>query len=58
MKELVNRKITTIFAVIFAFVILCFNVYLLYQVIFGGQDFKFTCFLQLLFSGILLYCAF
>ncbi|MEK6943555.1 MAG: Nramp family divalent metal transporter [Nanoarchaeota archaeon] len=39
MKELVNRKITTIFAVIFAFVILCFNVYLLYQVIFGGAGF-------------------
>ena len=36
MKELVNRKITTIFAVIFALVILGFNAYLLYQIIFQG----------------------
>ncbi|MDP3765958.1 MAG: Nramp family divalent metal transporter [Nanoarchaeota archaeon] len=36
MKELVNKKITNIFAVIFALVILGFNAYLLYQVIFQG----------------------
>ncbi len=36
MKELVNKKITTIFAVIFGFVILGFNSYLLYQIIFQG----------------------
>jgi len=36
MKELVNKKITTIFAVIFGFVILGFNAYLLYQVLFRG----------------------
>ncbi len=36
MKELVNKKITTIFAIIFALVILGFNGYLLYQVIFQG----------------------
>ena len=36
MKELVNKKITTIFAVIFGIVILGFNAYLLYQVIFMG----------------------
>ena len=36
MKELVNKKITTIFAVIFALVILGFNGYLLYQVLFRG----------------------
>lgn len=36
MKELVNRKITNIFAVIFALVILGFNAYLLYQVFFQG----------------------
>ena len=34
MQELVNKKITTIFAVIFAIVILGFNGYLLYQVLF------------------------
>ncbi|MBS3114254.1 Nramp family divalent metal transporter [Candidatus Woesearchaeota archaeon] len=36
MKELVNKKITNVFAVIFAVVILGFNAYLLYQVIFQG----------------------
>jgi len=36
MKELVNKKITTIFAVIFGLVILGFNAYLLYQVLFQG----------------------
>ncbi|MBI3035102.1 Nramp family divalent metal transporter [Candidatus Woesearchaeota archaeon] len=36
MKELVNKKITTTFAIIFAVVILGFNAYLLYQVIFQG----------------------
>ena len=36
MKELVNKRITTIFAVIFALVILGFNGYLLYQVLFQG----------------------
>ncbi|MBI2658043.1 Nramp family divalent metal transporter [Candidatus Woesearchaeota archaeon] len=36
MKELVNRKITTVFAVIFAIVILGFNGYLLYHVLFQG----------------------
>ena len=36
MKELVNKKITTIFAIIFGIVILGFNGYLLYQVIFQG----------------------
>lgn len=36
MKELVNKKITTIFAVIFALVILGFNGYLLYEVLFQG----------------------
>jgi manganese transport protein len=36
MKELVNKKITNVFAVIFAIVILGFNAYLLYQVIFLG----------------------
>ena len=36
MKGLVNKKITTVFAVIFAMVILGFNAYLLYQVIFQG----------------------
>ena len=36
MKELVNKKITTVFAVIFALVILGFNGYLLYQVLFQG----------------------
>ena len=36
MKELVNKKITTVFSVIFALVILGFNGYLLYQVIFQG----------------------
>ncbi|MBS3105298.1 Nramp family divalent metal transporter [Candidatus Woesearchaeota archaeon] len=34
MKELVNKKITNVFAVIFALVILGFNAYLLYQVFF------------------------
>ena len=38
MKELVNKKITTIFAIIFAIVILGFNGYLLYQVIFQGVE--------------------
>lgn len=33
MKELVNKKITTIFAVIFAVVILGFNAYLIYQIL-------------------------
>ena len=36
MKELVNKKVTTIFSVIFALVILGFNAYLLYQVFFQG----------------------
>ncbi len=36
MHGLVNKKITSVFAVIFAFVILGFNAYLLYQVIFQG----------------------
>ncbi|MBS3096880.1 Nramp family divalent metal transporter [Candidatus Woesearchaeota archaeon] len=36
MKELVNKKITTIFAWIFAFVIISFDAYLIYQVIFQG----------------------
>ena len=36
MKELVNKKITTVFSVIFALVILGFNGYLLYEVIFQG----------------------
>ena len=36
MKELVNKKITNIFAWIFAIVILGFNTYLLYQVFFQG----------------------
>ncbi|MBI2660219.1 Nramp family divalent metal transporter [Candidatus Woesearchaeota archaeon] len=36
MKELVNKKITTIFAIVFAIVILGFNGYLLYQVLFQG----------------------
>ncbi len=36
MKELVNKKITNVFAVIFAIVILGFNAYLLYQVFFKG----------------------
>ena len=36
MKNLVNKKITTIFAAIFGIVILGFNAYLLYQVIFQG----------------------
>ncbi len=36
MKELVNKKITTIFAWIFAFVIIGFDAYLIYQVIFQG----------------------
>ena len=36
MKELVNKKITTIFSIIFALVILGFNGYLLYQVFFQG----------------------
>ena len=36
MKELVNKKITNVFAVIFAIVILGFNGYLLYQIIFQG----------------------
>ncbi|MBI2542304.1 Nramp family divalent metal transporter [Candidatus Woesearchaeota archaeon] len=36
MKELVNKKITTVFAVIFTALILGFNGYLLYQVIFQG----------------------
>ena len=36
MGELVNKKITTIFAVIFGLVILGFNSYLLYQVLFNG----------------------
>lgn len=36
MKELVNKKITNIFAVIFAVVILGFNAYLIYQVFFQG----------------------
>jgi len=36
MKELVNKKITNVFAVIFALVILGFNGYLLYQVFFQG----------------------
>ncbi|MBI2559131.1 Nramp family divalent metal transporter [Candidatus Woesearchaeota archaeon] len=36
MKELVNKKITNVFAVIFSIVILGFNAYLLYQVIFQG----------------------
>ena len=39
MKELVNKKITNIFAVIFALVILGFNGYLLYQVFFQGVGF-------------------
>ena len=39
MKELVNKKITTISAIIFALVILGFNGYLLYQVIFQGAGF-------------------
>ncbi len=39
MKELVNKKITNIFAVIFALVILGFNGYLLYQVFFHGVGF-------------------
>ena len=38
MKELVNKKITTIFAILFAMVILGFNAYLLYQVIFQGAS--------------------
>ncbi len=36
MKELVNKKITNVFAVIFSIVILGFNAYLIYQVIFQG----------------------
>lgn len=36
MKELVNKKATTVLSVIFAIVILGFNGYLLYQVIFQG----------------------
>lgn len=36
MKELVNKKMTTLFSVIFALVILGFNGYLLYQVFFQG----------------------
>src|SRR3989339_2097760 len=36
MKELVNKKITTIFAIIFGIVILSFDAYLIYQVIFQG----------------------
>ncbi|MBI3027732.1 Nramp family divalent metal transporter [Candidatus Woesearchaeota archaeon] len=36
MKELVNKKITNVFAVVFALVILGFNGYLLYQVLFQG----------------------
>lgn len=36
MGELVNKKIVTLFAVIFAVVILGFNAYLLYQVLFKG----------------------
>lgn len=36
MKELVNKKITNVFAVIFAIVILGFNAYLIYQVFFHG----------------------
>lgn len=36
MKKLVNKKITTICAVIFGLVILSFNAYLLYQVFFQG----------------------
>src|SRR3989338_8478814 len=36
MKELVHKKITTIFAWIFAFVIISFDAYLIYQVIFQG----------------------
>ena len=36
MKELVNKKITTIFSIIFAIIILGFNGYLLYQVFFKG----------------------
>jgi len=36
MKELVNKKITTIFAIFFGIVILGFNAYLLYQILFQG----------------------
>ena len=36
MKELVYKKITTFFAIVFALVILGFNGYLLYQVLFQG----------------------
>ena len=36
MREIVNKKITTVFSVIFALVILGFNGYLLYQVLFQG----------------------
>ncbi len=39
MGELVNKKITTALAIIFAIVILGFNAYLLYQVIFLGAGF-------------------
>jgi manganese transport protein len=36
MGELVNRRITTMFACIFAAIILCFNGYLIYNLIIGG----------------------
>lgn len=39
MKELVNKKITTVLAVLFGAVILAFNGYLLYQVFFQGVSF-------------------
>ncbi|MDO8642483.1 MAG: Nramp family divalent metal transporter [Candidatus Woesearchaeota archaeon] len=39
MKSLVNKKITTVFAVLFAAIILCFNAYLLYSVFTGGVQF-------------------
>lgn len=39
MKELVNKKITTVLAVLFGLIILAFNGYLLYQMFFAGARF-------------------